>query len=277
MSATVPMTSRAARRPVFDRDTATRLMTCEYQRVVEQLRSLSPEDWRSETCNTGWDVRTLAGHMLGMVAMAASVGEQMRQMRAAKKRGGEFIDALTAVQVEKYHDWPPERIVGEYERLAPKAVKGRKRMPALLRRRTMSDAQPVNPPYEYEEWTFAYLVDVILTRDPWMHRTDIAAATGHELTLTADHDGLIVDDVVREWAQRHGRPCTLTLTGPVGRRYVFEEGGKVAVGADSLPGASAHPSRAAEGSSYTIDAVEFCRIVSGRGSREGLLGTRVPF
>ena len=29
-----------------------------------------------------------------------------------------------------------------------------------------------------EPWTFGFLFDVILTRDPWLHRTDIAAATG---------------------------------------------------------------------------------------------------
>jgi hypothetical protein len=27
-----------------------------------------------------------------------------------------------------------------------------------------------------EPWTLGYLIDVILTRDPWMHRMDIAAA-----------------------------------------------------------------------------------------------------
>jgi uncharacterized protein (TIGR03083 family) len=244
-----------ARRPAIDRATAKQLMATEYQRVDEQLRSLSATDWDADTCNAGWDVRALAAHMLGMVAMAASVPEQLRQMRAAKKRGGEFIDALTALQVDKYDGWSPEQIVAEYARLAPKAVKGRTRMPGLLRGRPMPDPQPVNPPNEYERWTFAYLVDVILTRDPWLHRTDIAVATGRDLTLTTDHDGHIVDDVVREWADRHGEACRLSLTGPIGREYVF----------------------GTEGPSYTVDAIEFCRILSGRGDGEGLLRTRVPF
>jgi len=207
--------------------------------------------------------------MLGMAAMAASLREQFRQMHMAKRRGGEFIDALTAVQVEKYEGWTPERIVPEFQRLAPQAVRGRMRMPGLVRRRRMSAEQPVNPPREYEPWTFAYLVDVILTRDPWMHRSDIAAATGREMTLTDDHDGLIVDDVAREWARRHVQPCTLTLTGPVGREYVFESGGVPSATAGD-PGNSPHPS-------YTLDAVQFCRVLSGRGSGHGLLGTRVPF
>ncbi len=260
---------RTVRSPAFDRATAKRLMNAEYQRVIEQLRSLSPEDWRAPTCNEGWDVRALAAHMLGMTAMAASLREQMRQMRTAKRRGGEFIDALTAVQVEKYDGWTPERIVAELERLAPKAVRGRTRMPGLVRGRRMPDEQPVNPQHEYEPWTFAYLVDVIMTRDPWMHRSDIAAATGREMTLTDDHDGLIVDDVAREWARRHGRPCALTLTGPVGRQYAFGPGGVASAPAYD-PASPGRPS-------YTLDAVEFCRILSGRGEGDGLLRTRVPF
>jgi hypothetical protein len=31
-----------------------------------------------------------------------------------------------------------------------------------------------------------------LTRDPWMHRLDLARATGHAPVLTADHGGVIV-------------------------------------------------------------------------------------
>lgn len=81
------------------------------------------------------------------------------------------------------------------------------------------------------------------------------AATGRPLVLTPDHDGVLVDDVVREWAARHGQPCTLTLTGPAGGSWQFGTGGP----------------------SHTLDAVEFCRILSSRGSGEQLLGTRVPF
>ena len=57
-----------------------------------------------------------------------------------------------------------------------------------------------------ETWSLGYLTDVILTRDPWMHRLDLARATGQAPTLTADHDGVIVADVVLEWARRHGQP-----------------------------------------------------------------------
>jgi uncharacterized protein (TIGR03083 family) len=255
MTTTASKATRAPRRPAFDRATAKRLMATEYQRVVEQLRTLSPDDWAQPTCNTGWDVRALVAHMTGMVAMAASVLEQRRQLKAAGRRGGELIDALTAVQVDKYDGWAPKRLVDEYERLAPKAVRGRTLMPGLLRNRSMPQLQPVVPGREYEPWTFAYLVDVILTRDPWLHRSDIALATGAEMALTPEHDGAIVADVVAEWAARHGEPCTITLTGPAGGSWTFGAGG----------------------SSYELDAVELCRTLSGRGEGDGLLQTRVPF
>ncbi|MBO0773631.1 MAG: hypothetical protein J2P35_19415, partial [Actinobacteria bacterium] len=106
-----------------------------------------------------------------------------------------------------------------------------------------------------EDWALGFLTDVILTRDPWLHRSDIAAATGHALTLTADHDGILVADAAAEWAQRHGQPCALVLTGPAGGRWEWGAGG---------PG-------------YELDAIEFCRVVSGRGAGDGLLATRVPF
>lgn len=249
--------SRAPRAPAIDPGAAKRLMATEYARVVAQLKTLSEADWSQPTCNAGWDVRALVAHMTGMVAMAASVPEQLRQMRAAKQRqaGGELVDALTAVQVDKYDGWSPSRLTAEYERLAPKAVKGRTRMPGLLRRRPMPGEQAIEPGRIYERWQFAYLVDVILTRDPWMHRTDIAAATGADLVLTADHDGVIVADVVNEWAERHRQPCTVTLTGPAAGAWAF----------------------GTQGSSYELDAVEFCRILSGRGAGDGLLTTRVPF
>ncbi len=106
-----------------------------------------------------------------------------------------------------------------------------------------------------ETWRMGYLLDVILTRDTWMHRVDIARATDRPMVLTADHDGRIVADVVAEWARRHGRPFTLVLDGPAGG--TFTAGG----GDESL----------------NVDAVEFCRILSGRATGAGLLTQEVPF
>jgi len=247
----------AARRPALDRAVAMRLAAVEYDRVLDQLRSLSTEDWSRPTACPAWDVRALASHLLGMAEMSASVREQMRQMRKATRAGGVFIDALTALQVAERQQMTPGQIVVRFVEVGPRAARGRRRAPGFVRRRAMSGDQPVGsrPDSPAERWTVGYLVDVILTRDPWMHRTDIAAATGTPLTLTAEHDGVLVADVVKEWAARHGQPCSLLLTGPAGGSWSFGSGGPA----------------------LQCDAVQFCRGVSGRGRAAGLLAVEVPF
>ncbi len=106
-----------------------------------------------------------------------------------------------------------------------------------------------------EPWKMGYLLDTILTRDTWMHRVDIARATGHDMVLTAEHDGRIVADAVAEWARRHGQPFTLELTGPAGGSFSQGSGGEA----------------------IRLDAVELCRIFSGRATGDGLLTQEVPF
>ena len=71
-----------------------------------------------------------------------------------------------------------------------------------------------------EKWEIAFLMDTIFTRDTWMHRGDIARATGRELVLTPDHDGRIVADAVADWARRHGQPFRLVLDGPAGGEFM---------------------------------------------------------
>jgi hypothetical protein len=157
-----PYTPRKSR---LDRAVAMRLAAAEYQRFIDVLGALSPDDWSTPTECPDWDVRAMAAHALGMAEMAASVREQMRQVKTATKRGGVFIDALTRLQVEERQDMTPAQIVAKFQRIAPKASRGRRLTPGLIRRRTMPQLQVVG---DHEEpWTIGYLVDVILTRDPW--------------------------------------------------------------------------------------------------------------
>jgi uncharacterized protein (TIGR03083 family) len=246
---TTPTTG--ARRPALERGLAMRLAVDEYARFLDQLRQLSPTAWQAETDCPGWDVRALVGHVVGMTEFSATVPEQLRQMLKARKAGGDFLDALTALQVDKHRRVSTTELVDRYAVIAAKAAKGRRRTPGIVRGRTMPMPQVVAG--VTESWTFGFLVDVIFTRDTWMHRIDIARATGRTLELTAEHDGVIVDDVVREWAGRHGQACTLTLTGPAGGRWTFGSGG----------------------AEISADAVDFCRGLSGRG--RPALGTEVPF
>lgn len=260
MSAATATPAKAGpRTPGLDRDVAMRLAATEYDRFVAQLRELKPDDWARPTACTEWDVHAMACHVLGMAEFVASMPEQMRQMRAAREAAKEhdslFIDALTALQVNKHAQRPPAELVALLESTTPKAARGRKRVPGLMRKMKIK-GQPVDETGSLTEtWTMGYLIDVILTRDTWMHRCDIAAATGREMELTADHDGVLVADIVADWASRHGQACSLTLTGPAGGTWTW----------------------GSSGPSYQLDAVAFCRILCGRGTGEGLVATRVPF
>jgi uncharacterized protein (TIGR03083 family) len=237
-----------------------RLAATEYDRCAEAFRFLSPAQWAAPTDCPAWDVSQMAAHMLGMAEMAASLRENLRQQRKAAKavaaRGGLYIDALTQLQVDERAGWTPERITERYAARAAKATAGRRRTPGFVRSRTMPQAQEMNG--VTEPWTLGYLIDVILTRDPWMHRMDIAAATGTPPRLTADHDGVIVADVVAEWAGRHGKDFELTLTGPAGGTW----------------------RSGANGPSWTLDAVDFCRAISRRPASltlDDLMNTEVPY
>ncbi len=195
----------------------------------------------------------MAAHVLGGMEAFASVRQFAHQMRAGKKAAGDgpFIDGMTAVQVREREALSTDQLVERLALVAPQAARARGRVPAPLRR--MPIKQEVAG--RVETWRMGYLIDVILTRDTWMHRVDIARATRRDLVLTAEHDGRIVADVVAEWARRHGRPFTLHLEGPAGGTF----------------------SNAGDGEAITCDAVEFCRTLSGRATGVGLLTQEVPF
>ncbi len=158
----------------------------------------------------------------------------------------------TKMQVEERASMRPADIVSAFTRVAPKAARGRRWAPGFIRRRPMPQLQVVNG--QEERWSIGYLLDVILTRDPWMHRIDIARATGGAHLLTAEHDGVLVDDIVYEWAERHGQPFALHLSGPAGGTWIVGTGGL----------------------QLEMDVMDFCRAISGRRHADGPLATEVP-
>jgi uncharacterized protein (TIGR03083 family) len=224
----------------------------EYRRCADLLRSLDSAAWTTRTSCPEWDVRQMAAHMLGMVEMAASIRDGGRQRRAATVNGEIDIDRLTALQVAERSAWSGPAISDRFTARARKAVTGRRMTPFFIRRQTMIGG--VFNGVE-EPWTLGFLIDVVLTRDPWMHRVDIARATGRDVHLTTDHDGVLIANVAAEWAERHGQACTLTLTGPAGGRWSW----------------------GSDGPELELDAVEFARMLSGRAAGTGLLATQVPF
>ncbi len=227
-----------------------------YDRFGEVVESLRDDDWARPTDCALWTVRDMVGHMVGAMRSAASVRELLSQQREIASRvaagEGNETDVMTQVQIDRTAQLDRAELTRECRALAGRAAAGRRRLPTPMRRLVRF---PVTVDGGTETWTLGYLVDVILTRDAWMHRVDLSRAIARGLELTPDHDGRIVADVVDEWGRRHGSPYRLSLTGPAGGTFASGAAGEV----------------------IEMDAVEFCRVVSGRERGSGLLAVQVPF
>ena len=223
----------------------------EYDRLLRLLRGLAPEQWRAATDCVGWDVHDVVAHLSGAAAGNASMREFARQARLAQRLGreGDLVDRINRVQVGERSGLAPDALLRDLEENARRGLAARRRLPAPLRALRL----PFGPPLGVRP--LGYLMDRIYTRDAWMHRVDLARATGTPPELTPGHDGALVEDVVAEWAAAHGAPFDLELTGPAGGRWSRGDGGEA----------------------VRLDAVEFARTLSGRAPGTGLLATGVPF
>lgn len=231
-----------------------------YAKVLALLQQLTADDWHARTDCPEWDVADMVGHLIGAARANGSVRELVRQQlwatRHKKEFGGNDLDAMNALQIRDHADLSPGQRVATLRALSRQAVDGRLRFPGPVRRirfpvaqtGSTADGMPANV-------SLGHLMDVIYTRDVWLHRVDIARATGLSLDLDRDVDARIIEDVVAEWASRHAQPFLLTLSGPAGGVFLQGEGGEA----------------------IELDAIEFCRVVSGRADGDGLLATRVLF
>jgi uncharacterized protein (TIGR03083 family) len=245
--------TRAADIRPIEKPEAMRLAEVEYDRFTDLLRSLDDADWSTTTVCDGWDVKAMAAHVLGAAESCASLRETVSQWRRgvplAKQRGlGEAVHGVNEVQIRDRAELTPAQLIRRWEAVAPRAVRGRRRLPPPLRR------VPVKFPAPLGRRSLAYLMDIVYTRDVWMHRIDIARATGRDPVLTPEHDGRLVADMVADWANTHGHDFHLELEGAAGGAFVQGRSGEV----------------------LRLDAVEWIWIVSGRGEGTGLLTKELP-
>jgi len=233
---------------------AMRIADVETHKVAATLRSLEPEDWTKPTDCPGWDVRALAAHMVGSAASQASPREFLRQVRAGRPVVAEigakyWWDGMNEVQVRERSDLSIEQLIAEWDHIAPRALQARRKLP-----RPVAKLPLLKLPAPVGRQPLAYLFNVGFTRDAWMHRIDLAEATGKPFNADADHDGRIVADMVAEWATTHGVPFDLELTGPAGGHYA----------------------QATSGEHVNIDAIEFARTLAERAHGDGVLSHPLP-
>jgi uncharacterized protein (TIGR03083 family) len=229
------------------------LADTEYRRFAELVATLADADWGRPTDCTGWTVRDLCLHVLGSMQAQASPAELVHQFRRGlplNKRIGahHWVDGLNEIQLRDRRQLSRPDIVRSLRDSAAAAVRGRRRTPPPVRWIPI----PFGPPVGWKP--LSYLLRVGFTRDVWMHRMDLARALDAGPLLTAGHDGRIVADITAEWAGTHREPFDLMLTGAAGGGYRQGSG-------------------AAE---YELDAIEFCRILSGRDTGTGVLAHPLP-
>ena len=237
----------------IQRPEARTLAEEEFVRFAAATAALTEEEWTLPTDCTAWDVRKMVLHVLGSGDAQASFRQFLHQLRRGVPLNKEidshhWVDGMNELQIRERSHLTNDEIVAQLATVGPKAVKGRWGTPPPMRYLPIPFGPPVG-------WTpLKYLLDVGFTRDVWAHRIDLAAATGHDMGLTPEHDGRLVADIVAEWASIHGQPFELVLEGPAGGKY----------------------SQGVGGERVDIDAIEFIRVLSGRRPGTGVLSNALP-
>ena len=166
-----------------DRITRTEARTLaerEFVRFADLADSLTPAEWQTPTDCTGWDVRTMALHVLGSADAQASVRQFLHQLRRGMPINKQidshhWVDGLNELQIRERAHLTNDELVAQLHAIGPNAVNGRWRTPAPVRYLPI----PFGPPIGWKP--LKYLLDVGFTRDVWAHRVDIHAAIGRPM------------------------------------------------------------------------------------------------
>jgi uncharacterized protein (TIGR03083 family) len=159
-------------------------------------------------------------------------------------------DALNQAQVERRRTLPVDAVVAELRDVTPRAIDAR----AHIRWWARQVRLPVPPAGMMR---LDKLLVEIFPRDMWIHRLDIADATGRPFEQRAEHDGVLLEQVVADTAylvhkRGGGVNLNLRLAGPAGGAWNV-----------ASPGA--------EEVNLSMEATDFMRLSSGRTSVDGVL------
>jgi len=237
----------------ISRQEARVLASAEFEKFGALAVSLVPEEWSTDTDCVGWDVRKMVLHILGSADAQASPLVFLHQLRRGlplnkKIDSHHWVDGLNELQIRERSELSDDEVVAQLAAVGEKAVKGRFGTPLPMRYTPVPFGDPIG-------WKpVNYLLEVGFTRDVWAHRIDIHAVIGRAMELDLAHDGRLVADIVREWAELHGEPFDLHLTGPAGGTFRQSQGGE----------------------HVEMDALDFIRTLSGRLPGAGVMRHPLP-
>ncbi len=197
----------------------------ELQRFVELIETLTPSDWEQPTACTLWTVKDIVAHQAAHVIAGTRFTEFLsqfnsRNFRDYTARGMNSLDAANQRQVDLRAERTSAELIAEIKTNSERSLQGRQRFPWLLR------LMQVPVPGHDGRLSLGDLIDIIFTRDMWMHRLDICRATGRSMVLTAEHDGRINALIMRELgmtlqAKLKDAAVLYRLTGPAGGEWVL--------------------------------------------------------
>lgn len=237
----------------INRTEARVLASAEFERFAALTASLSSKEWASDTDCVGWDVRKMVLHVLGSADAQASplvFGHQLRRGLRLNKEidSHHWVDGLNELQIRERSKLSNDEVVAQLEAVGVKAVTGRFSTPFPMRYVPVPFGDPIG-------WKpVNYLLEVGFTRDVWAHRIDIHVAIGRPMELDLAHDGRLVADIVREWAELHAEPFNLHLSGTAGGTFSQGEGGE----------------------HVEMDALDFIRTIAGRLTGAGVMRHPLP-
>ncbi|QGF23691.1 maleylpyruvate isomerase family mycothiol-dependent enzyme [Raineyella fluvialis] len=242
-----PTGSRAEEIPLTPLDRGRAVVLAQRARLLDEVRALTPEQWLTPTECPPWRVRDMVCHVVA--AMDEQRHPHLLVYHAAvgliRHRGQLLLDALNEAQIDDRRSASVDTILADAARLAPIAF-----FPSFLHR------VPVNDGSLPRRSDIYYLQYVIAPRDVWMHRHDIARATGMSVTPDPSDTEVVVQvmrDLARSWS---GPAVELVLSGSGGGTFLLGGSGPAPV--------------------VALDVVGFLRHLSGREAGSGWLDTLPP-
>lgn len=224
-----------------------------YAALLVDLASLADDDWARPTECPGWSIRDMTAHLVGAARGHASMRVFISQYAWGFAHRGSFggsgLDAMNQRQIESLADRDSQDLPALLADLAPRAVSGRARLARFLGWAPIG-LEEAGSWYEGmpTRTTMGELCAVILTRDVWTHRLDLARAMGSSPSVDPSVDGRVVADIVADWAARHAQPFSLVLTGAAGGTFTAGSGAET----------------------VTLDALDFARLMAGRRPEAGI-------
>ena len=238
--------ARAEDIPSVNADEAHRLLTTALSRFLILIESLHADDWFKPTACTAWNVHDMVAHQAGGYASGTSYKEMIRQYTSKPQPGQLPEDAINALQVGERKSKTPAELISELKQVGE--VAAHNWTYGFNAIKWIATPHPVGG-----FMSIRHLMWIIHSRDTWMHRMDICRATNRPFEQTREHDGRIVELVVRDVAGKlrkrlNGKAITLTLTGVSGGEWLLGNGESV--------------------SGLEMDALDFNIFVSGRYSHQ---------